>query len=302
MDDKQYVGFWDRFHALIITGLLLSIVELSLAYIIVGDIWMENIEWFHPYALSIGHLVPMLLTIILWLKFSSDPGKLLYKAHIVDATSYKEATLKQYIIRYCGYYISLLPLGLGFWWVIWDKKKQSWHDKMAHTIVVKPKIMKIQARWYITMYRIVISLLIFFMMLGFIFAYLLPEVKPLIKADKVMQNDITQLLDSDLITNEKELLYYYKEEYVFNEIDTSIIAVTKNGVCIINLQNCNVIEKGCYLYKDIKHITVEYDEDIVYIYDDINTEDNLYIDMVIEEKNKLEFKNSVTHFWNKKHK
>ena len=33
--------------------------------------------------------------------------------------------------------ISLLPLGLGFLWSLWDKDKQTWHDKVAGTSVFK---------------------------------------------------------------------------------------------------------------------------------------------------------------------
>jgi uncharacterized RDD family membrane protein YckC len=28
-------------------------------------------------------------------------------------------------------------LGIGFIWIIFDRRKQGWHDKMANTVVVK---------------------------------------------------------------------------------------------------------------------------------------------------------------------
>ncbi|HKF94921.1 MAG TPA: RDD family protein, partial [Gammaproteobacteria bacterium] len=31
------------------------------------------------------------------------------------------------------------PLGLGFLWIAFDKRKQGWHDKLAATVVVRPK-------------------------------------------------------------------------------------------------------------------------------------------------------------------
>jgi uncharacterized RDD family membrane protein YckC len=33
--------------------------------------------------------------------------------------------------------LSILALGLGYLWAIWDPKKQTWHDKLAGTIVVR---------------------------------------------------------------------------------------------------------------------------------------------------------------------
>lgn len=55
---------------------------------------------------------------------------------IVNATTGQPISLLQAIIRYFAYLVSALPLGLGFLWMIWDKKKQGWHDKIANTVVV----------------------------------------------------------------------------------------------------------------------------------------------------------------------
>jgi uncharacterized RDD family membrane protein YckC len=40
------------------------------------------------------------------------------------------------IIRFLGKYISAIPCLLGFLWMLWDKEKQTWHDKIASTVVV----------------------------------------------------------------------------------------------------------------------------------------------------------------------
>ena len=45
--------------------------------------------------------------------------------HILDwATSAKRAAASV---------LSALPLGLGFWWALWDKNGETWHDKLAGT-------------------------------------------------------------------------------------------------------------------------------------------------------------------------
>jgi len=41
------------------------------------------------------------------------------------------------IVRYIGYYINSIVFGIGWFWAIWDKDKQGWHDKLAGTYVVK---------------------------------------------------------------------------------------------------------------------------------------------------------------------
>lgn len=41
------------------------------------------------------------------------------------------------IVRALGAVMSFLPAGLGFLWVIWDAEKQSWHDKIAGTVIAR---------------------------------------------------------------------------------------------------------------------------------------------------------------------
>ncbi|MBT8089792.1 MAG: RDD family protein [Gammaproteobacteria bacterium] len=39
-------------------------------------------------------------------------------------------------LRFFAAIISLLPLGLGFLWQIWDPAKLTWHDRISHTRIV----------------------------------------------------------------------------------------------------------------------------------------------------------------------
>jgi uncharacterized RDD family membrane protein YckC len=40
------------------------------------------------------------------------------------------------LLRFLSYWISAIPLFLGFFWVLWDPKRQGWHDKIAGTQVM----------------------------------------------------------------------------------------------------------------------------------------------------------------------
>jgi uncharacterized RDD family membrane protein YckC len=82
------------------------------------------------------YLFPLVAVIGFWLWCAATPGKLVLDMKIVDASTGGKPTLKQWVIRYLGYFVSALPLGLGFLWVIFDKRNQAWHDKMANTLVV----------------------------------------------------------------------------------------------------------------------------------------------------------------------
>jgi uncharacterized RDD family membrane protein YckC len=40
-------------------------------------------------------------------------------------------------LRWVGYIISAAGICLGFIWIIFDRKKQGWHDKIAGTVVIR---------------------------------------------------------------------------------------------------------------------------------------------------------------------
>ena len=77
------------------------------------------------------------LYLFFWIRVSATPGKVIMSLKIVDAETYEKPSRKQFFIRFFAYIVSAIPLGLGFLWVIFDKKKQGWHDKLAHTLVIK---------------------------------------------------------------------------------------------------------------------------------------------------------------------
>jgi uncharacterized RDD family membrane protein YckC len=40
------------------------------------------------------------------------------------------------LLRQIGKYLSAIPFGLGYLWMLWDKEKQCWQDKIAGSVVV----------------------------------------------------------------------------------------------------------------------------------------------------------------------
>ena len=74
---------------------------------------------------------------LLWWLFQGTPGKLLLGIRIVDARDGGRLRLWQVLVRLLAYALSALPLGLGFIWILWDKRQQGWHDKLARSVVVE---------------------------------------------------------------------------------------------------------------------------------------------------------------------
>ncbi|HGF7539172.1 TPA: RDD family protein, partial [Vibrio cholerae] len=82
---------------------------------------------------------PIIAIITFWIYRQATPGKIAICAKIVDAKTGAQPTLQQYIVRYLGYIVATIPLGLGILWVAWDPRKQGWHDKLAGTVVINTK-------------------------------------------------------------------------------------------------------------------------------------------------------------------
>jgi len=142
-NDLKYVGFWKRTVAVLIDTFLIILVTLPIL------IWVYGIEYLNnehmekgSFDFIINYVFPTIAVILLWKYYQATPGKMIFKATIVDAKTGGKPTLKQWIIRYLGYFVSLLPFGLGYFWVAFDKKKQSFHDKLANTVVVQPKFVE----------------------------------------------------------------------------------------------------------------------------------------------------------------
>lgn len=69
----------------------------------------------------------------------ATPGKMALGLMVVD-TQLGKLTLGKALLRETiGKFVSGMVLGLGYLWVIWDDKKQGWHDKIANTLVVEKK-------------------------------------------------------------------------------------------------------------------------------------------------------------------
>ncbi|MCV6614210.1 MAG: RDD family protein [Cellvibrionaceae bacterium] len=134
MDETKYVGFWVRFITFVVDSLVLLAVIVPLLLMIYGGNFIMTAQgWLYWF---INYIFPALAILTFWLTKSATPGKMLFKAVIVDANSHAKLTLPQSLIRYLGYYVSAIPLLLGLIWVAFDQRKQGWHDKLAGTVVI----------------------------------------------------------------------------------------------------------------------------------------------------------------------
>jgi uncharacterized RDD family membrane protein YckC len=78
---------------------------------------------------------------VLYLKLLSmgmTPGKYIMGERVVDKLTGNQPGLGVMLLReIIGKMLSSVVFGMGFFWALFDKDNQAWHDKLAGTVVIK---------------------------------------------------------------------------------------------------------------------------------------------------------------------
>lgn len=123
--------------ATLIDSALSLLVILPLGVAVYGPQYLESEPTVHgPFDFFLSYILPFIVYISMWVKYGGTPGKLLLGIAIVDAHTKEFPSFGQSVGRYCAYLVSALPLGLGFLWMLWNDRKQCWHDLLSGTVVV----------------------------------------------------------------------------------------------------------------------------------------------------------------------
>ena len=137
----HYVGFFMRSIATLIDSVLVLAIIVPLGW----SRLQSAFDPAHPVSMDsdglLGFLVNWVLlpalVVLFWRFRGGTPGKMVIGAEIVDADTLGPPSNTQLVIRYVGYFVSTIAFGLGFLWILWDARKQGWHDKLARTVVIK---------------------------------------------------------------------------------------------------------------------------------------------------------------------
>ena len=138
------------FPALGISSWLLAGSHGSEWLILYGPEWLiyEIPAWvllwvLFPIPFDYPALIGSLISAIYFIGFnaakSATPGKMALGMRIVNAKTGKKPSVGRFVVRHISEYLSYLPFLLGYFWVVVDKRNQSFHDHIAGTVVVKAK-------------------------------------------------------------------------------------------------------------------------------------------------------------------
>src|SRR5579863_936746 len=84
---------------------------------------------FQAYLLTIGFM----LFAGFWIRDGQTMGMLAWRVKLVRSDGGSRVSWKQALVRYLAAILSWLPLGLGFWWSLFDPEQKTWHDKLSGT-------------------------------------------------------------------------------------------------------------------------------------------------------------------------
>lgn len=147
----EYAGFWVRFLASVLDSVLLLMVAVPLLLMFYGPSVLVVSESPGLAYDLINYGLPIVAVILFWKYRAATPGKIMMDIYIVDANTLRQPTFGRLLLRYLGYYVSILTIFLGFFWIGWDKRKQGFHDKIANTLVIKKSSAVITSGDYVQM-------------------------------------------------------------------------------------------------------------------------------------------------------
>ena len=131
----DYAGFWQRAAAFVIDAMIVTAIVAPLMVLGFG-VHRFSLD---PAEHSWDLLAPLAIAaavIGFWRYCGATPGKIALGVKVVDAASGQPPSLLRLVLRFIAYFVSALPLYLGFLWIAVDRRKQGWHDKIARTIVI----------------------------------------------------------------------------------------------------------------------------------------------------------------------
>ncbi len=109
----------------------------TLGYWVYGAVYFDSTEYFKgPIDVFFQFGLPLLVVIAFWFYKSATPGKQLLGLKIINSADFGEPSKTQFLKRYLGYYISLVPLFLVFFWAAFDSRKRAFHDVLSTTLVI----------------------------------------------------------------------------------------------------------------------------------------------------------------------
>jgi uncharacterized RDD family membrane protein YckC len=141
----HYAGFVSRLIAFITDAALISLTLAASAWLIntanaifqIEDlIILSRLEGLRlAIAGGLTTLYVVGYNVLFWALAGQTPGQRLLGLRVLT-TGGQKPSLWHALWRLLGYFVSALPLYLGFLWILIDDTRRGWHDRLAGTCVI----------------------------------------------------------------------------------------------------------------------------------------------------------------------
>lgn len=121
-------SFLQRFIAILLDGLIIFIINIAIFLLAI----FINL----PFLKYLTYLVAFIYSIYFIGSKGSTPGMIVLKIKALN-TKYQKVGYGAATGRALASILSSMVMNIGYLWVLIDRKRQTWHDKLANTYVVK---------------------------------------------------------------------------------------------------------------------------------------------------------------------
>ena len=121
-------GFWRRFGSFFVDAVVIGVVDTILR-------------------IAVGRNVAQVLSVLVGIAYftyfhgrtGQTPGDAALGIRVVDVRDHPGRPIgyPRAFIRWLVSIVSFIVLFLGYFWMLWDPKKQTWHDKAAGSVPVR---------------------------------------------------------------------------------------------------------------------------------------------------------------------
>jgi uncharacterized RDD family membrane protein YckC len=139
----RYSSRLGRFIAYLIDGFVIGIIA-GIPYGIGGALIAMGASGDSSAMALVGAVVVLLGVIIgivykplMWSRSGQTVGYKVMRLKVVRAQDGGPLSGGQAVGRLFGYIVSGFLFSLGFIWILFDEKRQGWHDKLAGTVVIE---------------------------------------------------------------------------------------------------------------------------------------------------------------------
>jgi uncharacterized RDD family membrane protein YckC len=130
----EYATFLQRFLAAFIDAIIIGFVTGALGALLGIGTWNPDTGLtFNPLS-----LIGVVYAVFMLVKYGATIGKMALGLRVENENTGENLNVVEAILReLVGKFVSAAVLFLGYFWMLWDPKKQTWHDKIAKSVVKK---------------------------------------------------------------------------------------------------------------------------------------------------------------------